>query len=127
MKVQATMPMEIERRFLVVSDEWRTSVVYYRRLRQGYLARTPAGLVRVRRSDATASIAVKGPRDGISRVEFEYPIPAEEADAMLRDLCAKPLVEKVRHWVQHAGMTWEVDVYGAGATGLVLAEVELDH
>jgi adenylate cyclase len=121
------MAMEIERKFLVVSDEWRTSVSYYRRLRQGYLTKTANGSVRVRRSAASATITVKGPRNGIMREEFEYDIPVEEADVMLRTLCARPLVEKVRYWVEHAGMTWEIDVYSGAAAGLVLAEIELDQ
>ena len=119
--------MEIERKFLVLSDEWRSSVISHRRMQQGFLAKTALGCVRVRRWMAGASLTVKGPWIGISRQEYEYPIPLEEADQMLRRLCTKPLLDKVRHCVDHAGMVWDVDVYCGPASGLVLAEVELDR
>jgi len=123
----AVMALEIERKFLVVGDEWRGYVASHRRLRQGYVSRTPNGTVRVRRSAGSATLTVKGPRRGITREEFEYEIPVEDADVMLRTLCAKPLIDKVRYWVEFAGMTWEIDVYCGDAAGLVVAEIELDH
>jgi adenylate cyclase len=119
------MPIEIERKFLVCSDEWRTAMVAFSSYRQAYLARTSDSCVRVRRSENQATITVKGPHRGIARHEFEYPIPAADADDMLDRLCVTPVIEKVRHWVEHAGMIWEVDVYQGEASGLVLAEVEL--
>jgi len=121
------MALEIERKFLVVGDEWRAYVSSHRRLRQGYLSRTANGSVRVRRSAGSATLTVKGPRRGITREEFEYEIPVEEADILLRTLCAKPLIEKVRYCVEFAGMIWEIDVYCGEAAGLVVAEIELDH
>jgi CYTH domain-containing protein len=119
--------MEIERKFLVLSDEWRSSVISHRRIQQGFLAKTALGCVRVRRWMAGASLTIKGARIGVSRPEYEYDIPLEDADQMLRKLCARPLLDKVRHCVEHAGMTWEVDVYCGAASGLVLAEVELER
>jgi len=123
----AAMALEIERKFLVVGDEWRGHVSSHRRLRQGYVSRTANGSVRVRRSAASATLTVKGPRRGITRDEFEYEIPVEDADILLRTHCAGPLVDKVRYLVEYAGMTWEIDVYCGDAAGLVLAEIELDH
>ena len=96
-------------------------------MQQGFLAKTALGCVRVKRWMAGASLVVKGPWIGISRQQYEYPIPLEEADQMLRRLCAKPLLDKVRHCVEHAGMVWDVDVYCGPASGLVVAEVELDR
>jgi adenylate cyclase len=121
------MPIEIERRFLVCNDEWRAEVASSLTYRQSYLSRTSESNVRVRRSDDYATIAVKGPRDGLARREFEYAIPMLHADYMLSNMCVTPIIEKVRHWVDHAGMTWEVDVYCGDAAGLVLAEVELER
>jgi len=121
------MPIEIERRFLVCSDEWRAAATSCRRYRQSYLSQTPASSIRVRRSDDDGTITVKGPRRGFARDEFEYSIPGLHAEHMLRHMCVTPIVEKVRHWVEWAGLTWEVDVYCGEAAGLVLAEVELDH
>src|SRR5258707_437006 len=123
----APMSLEIERKFLVLGDEWRASVTSHRRLRQGFLAKTAFGSVRVRRWPAGPCLTVKGPRNGISREEYEYAIPLEEADQILRRYCAKPLIDKIRYCVEHAGVTWEVDVYCGGVSGLVLAEVELDY
>jgi adenylate cyclase len=123
----AAMGLEIERKFLVVNDQWRTSATSHRRLRQGFLTKTSFGCVRVRRWPVGATLTIKGPRIGICREEFEYAIPLAEADRMLRDLCAKPLMEKVRYRVEHAGMNWEVDLYGGAAGGLALAEIELDY
>jgi adenylate cyclase len=121
------MSIEIERRFLVSSDEWRVSAAVSRSYRQSYLSRTSESSVRVRRFEDHATITVKGPRVGLARDEFEYRIPAPDADYMLGKMCVTPIIEKVRHLVDHAGMTWEVDVYHGEACGLVLAEVELDR
>ena len=119
------MAVEIERKFLVVSDAWRLDARPGRQFCQGYVARTPRGTVRVRRIGATASLAIKSRRKGLSRQEFEYPIPVAEAEAMLREVCGQPLIEKTRYEVRHAGLLWEVDVFDGAAEGLVLAEVEL--
>lgn len=119
------MPIEIERKFLVGGDEWRDGIIAFSAYRQAFLSRTSESSVRVRRSESQATITVKGPHRGIARCEFEYSIPAADADDMLDRLCVTPIIEKVRHWVEHAGMTWEVDVYQGEASGLVLAEVEL--
>ena len=119
------MPIEIERKFLVCGDEWREAIIAFSSYRQAFLARSPENCVRIRRSENCATITVKGPNRGIARYEFEYPIPPADADDMLARLCVTPVIEKVRHWVEHAGMTWEVDVYQGAASGLVLAEVEL--
>jgi CYTH domain-containing protein len=121
------MPTEIERKFLVLTDEWRTSVSRFRRLKQGYLFRSAQGSLRVRRWNGGGTITVKGLRHGIARAEFEYEIPLDEADEMLASLCDRPLIEKIRYWVEHAGTTWLVDVYCGAVKGLVLAEIELDR
>ena len=96
------------------------------RLRQGYLSRGPGAVVRVRLvAGQAAFLTVKSDNGGISRAEFEYAIPAADAEAMLADLCRPPLVEKTRHEVPHAGLLWQVDEFHGGREGLVLAEVEL--
>lgn len=118
------MPVEIERKFLVVGDEWRPLSRSGQRYRQGYLSHGPGPTVRVRQAGPVAFITVKG--DGqVARPEFEYEIPVEDAEAMLADLCHRPLVEKTRHEVWHAGLLWHVDEFEGGNEGLVLAEVEL--
>jgi CYTH domain-containing protein len=120
--------LEIERRFLVDGDGWRALAGPPQRIVQGYLARGDHATIRVRKIGETgAVVTVKGPRRGPARAEFEYPIPAADADAMLADLCAGPLVEKDRHALRYAGQVWVVDVYRGDAEGMVVAEVELEH
>jgi adenylate cyclase len=119
------MAIEIERKFLVRNDGWRAEAGPGRRIRQGYVARQSGVTVRVRRIGELAFLALKGARQGISRLEFEYEVPAAEAEAMLRDLCPDPPIEKVRHDVPHAGLMWEVDVFEGRHAGLIMADVEL--
>lgn len=119
------MPVEIERKFLVVEEGWRPLVKSSLCIRQGYLCLGMSGpSVRVRRAGPVAFVTIKG--DGqVARPEFEYEIPAEDAESMLESLCHRPLVEKTRHEVWHAGVLWHVDEFGGGNGGLVMAEVEL--
>jgi adenylate cyclase len=119
--------VEIERKFLVQSEAWRAEAGPGERFRQGYLVNGKARSVRVRREGERAFITIKGPRRGIVRSEFEYEIPTAEADQMLAELCAKPLLEKTRHRVAHFDAVWEIDEYGGEHGGLVIAEIELDH
>ena len=121
------MAFEIERKFLVTGDGWRAGAGPGRRIWQGYLAKTSRGSIRVRRSGDSAMVTVKGKRKGISRTEFEYSIPLEDAELMMRELCRQPLVEKVRHEVDFSGLRWEIDVFLGATEGLILAEVELDR
>ena len=120
------MKIEIERKFLLTGDDWRqgaTGTLY----RQGYLCTDPERTVRVRIGGDTAILAIKGRGDGLSRPEYEFPIPASEAVTLLDRLCLQPLVEKVRYLVPFAGLTWEIDEFLGANAGLVLAEVELEH
>lgn len=116
------MGVEIERKFLVCGDAWRsTNPVRYA---QGYLNRDKHRTVRVRIAGERGVLTVKGLTTGASRAEFEYDVPLSDARAMLR-LCDGPLVEKKRHLVEHLGMTWEVDEFLGDNAGLVVAEIEL--
>lgn len=118
------MGLEIERRFLVEGDDWRSGVIATRRLRQGYLAREAGVSVRVRVGAAAARLTIKG-QGGLVRPEFEYDIPAAEAEEMLALLCAGRSLAKTRHDVPLDGLLWEVDVFEGPLAGLVIAEVEL--
>ena len=125
------MPIEIERKFRIVSDGWRDAAGPGLSVRQGYLARSSKGQVRVRRAGASAVVTIKGAKSGITRAEFEYPIPVEDAEEMLRSLCAKPLIEKTRYEVLAGGRVWEIDHFHGvpdpeGEGDLFLAELELD-
>ena len=117
------MPVEIERKFLVRSDAWRDGPPGVR-ICQGYLTRDPARTVRVRLAGEKAFLTIKGGTAGISRQEFEYAIPPDEARALL-ELCLPPLVDKIRHERSHGGHVWEVDEFLGANAGLVVAEIDL--
>jgi len=115
--------LEIERKFLVTGDAWRHGA-RGRPIRQGYLARTRRGVVRVRSYGDRGFLTVKSERSGFTRNEYEYEIPLVHAEEMLT-LCEGALIEKTRYRVAHRGHTWEIDVFGGANTGLVVAEIEL--
>lgn len=120
------MAVEIERKFLVTSDDWRSSVTQVEYFRDGLVARFGGGKVRVRQAADRAWVTIKGPRVGIARSEFEYEIPLADADEMLRTLCQGPVIEKARHCVPYGDHIWAVDVHLGALEGLVFAEIELD-
>jgi adenylate cyclase len=120
-------PVEIERKFLVANDEWRLSAVGSVSIRDGLIAAYEGRKVRVRISGDTATVAVKGPRTGISRPEFEYEIPIADAERMFLTVCGEQILEKQRFFVHDAGATWHVDVYGGLLQGFVIAEIELNQ
>ncbi|HKY81671.1 MAG TPA: CYTH domain-containing protein [Sphingobium sp.] len=119
------MPVEIERKFLVVSDAWRQKADIGRSLRQGYVAHDAHVSVRVRLSEKRAWLTLKGERAGSMRDEFEYEISLTDAEDMLARLCVGPISEKTRYRVPHGGKIWDVDVFAGRAEGLILAEIEL--
>lgn len=119
------MGKEIERKFLVEGDAWR-ALAEGTRYRQGYLSTVKERTVRVRTIADKAYLTIKGITQGIARTEFEYEIPLADANALLDDLCQRPLIEKDRYKIEHGGLTWEVDEFFGENAGLVLAEVELE-
>jgi len=119
--------MEIERKYLPKGDGWRKAADGPGILiRQGYLASGAGVTVRIRVMGEKAFITVKGPTTGVSRAEYEYPIPMADAREMLDTLCAT-MIEKTRHVVRHAGLDFEIDEYYGENAGLVLVEVELER
>jgi adenylate cyclase len=118
------MGQEIERKFLVRGAPWRTGAGTL--IRQGYLHNETGGTVRVRTKGVRAYLTIKGSTSGITRLEFEYEIPVEDAHQMLNELCQKPLIEKVRYEIQVGGFGWEVDEFLGENSGLVVAEIELE-
>lgn len=118
------MAREIERKFLVNTNAWVPSGPGVR-LTQGYLSSDKNRVVRVRIEGGGAVLTIKGPTRGISRAEFEYPIPVADASEMLTSLCEQPLIDKHRHTEEHRGRTWQIDVFHGENDGLVVAEVEL--
>ena len=120
-------PVEIERKFLVANDAWRQSAVRSVGIRDGLIAAYKDRKVRVRISGDIATVAIKGPRIGIVRAEFEYEIPIADAERMLSTICQDDTLEKQRFFVEDAGATWHVDVYGGILQGIVIAEIELQQ
>jgi adenylate cyclase len=118
-------PIEIERKFLVANGEWRQSAVRSVGIRDGLIAVYKDRKVRVRISGDIATVAIKGPRIGIVRSEFEYEIPIVDAERMLSTMCQDDTLEKQRFFVEDAGATLHVDVYSGILQGVVIAEIEL--
>lgn len=120
------MPREIERKFLLKSDAWRSQVRESRRMSQGYLASGGNVSVRVRVAGDAAWLNIKAGGFVASRQEYEYPLPLDEASELLA-LAERPLVEKTRHYVEQGALTWEIDEFHGDNAGLVVAELELDR
>ncbi|WP_022967822.1 CYTH domain-containing protein [Arenimonas oryziterrae] len=125
------MGIEIERKFTVVDDRWRSEVENSVRMAQGYLNDmaalrdgTQKASVRVRIAGDMAFLNMKSRELGHTRQEFDYPIPVHDAEALLR-LCVGGLIDKTRHYVRHAGFLWEIDVFEGENAGLTVAEIEL--
>lgn len=119
------MSVEIERKFLVRGTDWK-KMGQAVAIRQGYLSSDRDRIVRVRIEDTSATLTIKGRMVGITRGEWEYSIPIDEADELLNGLCERPLIEKTRTRIVHDGLVWEVDVFFGDNQGLVVAEIELE-
>lgn len=118
------MATEIERKFLLNGEAWRSlggGMVY----RQGYISSTPDHTVRVRVVGDQGFLTLKGSSVGLARLEYEYPIPVEDAEELLQTLCQRPLIEKTRYKVPIGNVVWEIDEFMGDNQGLILAEVEL--
>ncbi|HBC75729.1 MAG: adenylate cyclase [Candidatus Wallbacteria bacterium GWC2_49_35] len=118
------MAKEIERKFLVKGEDYKKLAkdVNYR---QGYLSTVKERTVRVRTVASEGFLTIKGITVGASRAEYEYKIPAADANEMLDNLCEKPIVEKNRYKIPAGRHTWEVDEFLGVNQGLVVAEIEL--
>lgn len=114
---------EIERKFLVRGTAWRTHDPT--RMRQGYLSTDPDRTVRVRLDGERGVLTIKGRSEGAVRAEYEYEIPAADANRLL-GMTLPSLVEKLRHRVEHHGYVWEVDEFLGANAGLVVAELEVE-
>jgi adenylate cyclase len=117
------MATEIERKFLVRGNAWRGQAHASRLLVQGYLGGDRCS-VRVRVDGTSAHLNIKSRTRGISRLEFEYPIPLADATVLMSELAGKE-VTKTRYLVQNGAHLWEVDEFAGANHGLIVAEVEL--
>ena len=116
------MGVEIERKFLV-KEGWQPTGESVS-IKQGYLPGTGPMLVRIRLEDQRALLTLKGRTEGVTRSEYEYEIPVQDAQELVLRR-RKKVVEKTRYFVIHGDYTWEVDVFAGANKGLVVAELEL--
>ena len=120
------MAQELERKFLLKSDEWRKTAAPPRHLVQGYFDTGVNGCtLRVRNDDGQGRLTIKGRPSGFARSEFEYAIPAADVAAMMQEFCAPRVVDKLRYLVEFGGFEWEIDEYLGLNAGLFTAEIEL--
>lgn len=120
------MAEEIERKFLVKNKSFIELSHHHESFKQAYLNSDPERCVRVRLTDATAFLTIKGESsdDGLVRFEWEKEIPVEEAQQLLM-LCEDFAIEKTRYYVKNGRHTVEVDVFEGANDGLIMAEIEL--
>ncbi len=118
------MMIEIERKYLVNTEMWKpagngVTVI------QGYLSIDINRVVRVRIAGENAYLTIKGKPLGIQRAEFEYEIPKNDGDELIK-MCHDFVVQKERYTQEFGGLLWEIDVFQGSNKGLVIAEVELN-
>ena len=121
------MALEIERKFLVVNESYRTEAFRSDRIVQGYLCRQNGNSVRIRIRDNKGYLTIKGPSldGGLSRYEWEKEIPVAEAEELLL-LCGDAQIDKRRYLVKCGAHIYEVDEFYGDNLGLVVAEIELN-
>lgn len=119
--------VEIERKFLVKSDDFKKQAFAQNKIAQGYLSSVPERTVRVRIKGHKGFITIKGigQSSGMSRFEWENEIPLDEAQELLK-LCEKGKIEKTRYEIKSGIHVYEVDEFYGENEGLVMAEIELN-
>lgn len=120
------MPIEIERKFLLAHDGWRTLVERSAYMSQAYLGGTRCS-TRVRVAGEAAWLNIKSLEAGAARLEYEYPIPVIEAREIIERLADGPVVSKTRHYVRVQDHLFEIDEFDGDNAGLIVAEIELRH
>lgn len=124
------MAIEIERKFLVINEDWRPAAVSSRHIADHLIARFDAGKARIRVCNNASTLTFKGLRRGIARSEYHIELSADDARDMIAEFSTSPALEKHRFEVEHDGLIWQVDEFGGPLAGLVTVDVELpsrDH
>ena len=120
------MAIEIERKYLVdINKLPKLNNGFV--IKQGYISTTNNTVVRVRIKNTKAYLTIKGENNGMSRTEFEYEIPLNDANNMIDNLCSKPIISKVRYEIKHHNHIWELDIFEEENKGLIVAEIELQN
>lgn len=119
------MAQEIERKFLI-NQQLLGELPKGITIKQAYIPTADKTVVRIRISDDKAFLTLKGANKGLTRSEFEYPIPVTDAEAMIEELCTGPIIDKTRYLIPQGKHTWELDIFYGDNDGLVVAEIELE-
>ena len=120
------MNNEIERKYLV--NEFDTTLSQDKiEIKQGYIHSGEGRVVRVRTFNEKAYITVKYRKSKITRAEFEYEIPYDDAIDMLNNCCGNSVLIKTRYIYIYNGKKWEIDVFDGKNKGIILAEIELEN
>jgi adenylate cyclase len=112
------MALEIERKYLVINENWKSAVAAETVLKQGYLAAQPDLTVRVRIDGAQAQLTIKSATSGISRSEYEYAIPQQDAEEILANLVTGSVIDKTRYKVHCGEHMWDLDLFHGENEGL---------
>ena len=118
--------LEIERKFLVLSNDFIKESFTQNRIVQGYLNSNPERTVRIRIKGKKGFLTIKGKgnESGTTRLEWETEIPLEDAEKLL-PLCENGVIDKVRYEIKAGKHVFEVDVFSGENEGLIMAEIEL--
>jgi CYTH domain-containing protein len=119
--------VEIERKFLVKSEEFKTQSTQKFRIIQGFLNTNPERTVRIRIRGDQAFLTIKGKssENGLTRFEWEKEMPVVEADELMK-LCEPGIIDKTRYLVEIKEHTFEIDEFFGQNQGLIVAEIELN-
>lgn len=118
---------EIERKFLVKSNDFKNEAICNTRIVQGFLSTHPERTVRIRIKGDKGFITVKGisNKSGTTRFEWEKEIRINEAEQLLK-ICESGTIDKIRYEVKKGSHVFEVDEFFGENEGLIVAEVELN-
>ena len=118
--------VEIERKFLVLSNDFIAEAFSKKRIVQAYVSSNPERTVRIRIKGTKGYITIKGKGNssGTTRLEWEKEIPLKDAELLL-SICESGTIEKIRHEIKVGAHIIEVDVFLRENEGLIMAEIEL--
>ena len=119
------MAIEIERKFLIKEKPFSIAKRSLK-INQGYIINEKSKVIRVREKGDDYFLTIKGNNIGISRLEYDFPISKKDAKELIFHFCKTTLIEKTRHYIEHNGLTWEVDEFHGKNNGLIVAEIELE-
>jgi len=119
--------IEIERKFLLNNDDWKKLTHTFKHYKQAYFCNTAKVSVRVRVTDDAAWMSFKSSTIEISRFEYEYVVPLEDALHMIEQFSQGSVISKTRYFVPVGPHIWEIDIFDGDNDGLIVAEIELGH